>query len=1480
MLLLAIALSLPWVQTKIAHYATDKINEDFGTNIQIEGIAVSVFGGVKLKGVLILDHHNDTLISADRLQTNVLSFRAITESNLQFGSIKAEKLNFHMKTYKGEQKSNLDNFIKAFDNGKPGTGKFRLRAADLAVTNGRYRLTNENAVTPRVLDFKKLNGELKDFYIKGSDITADIRKLALLDHRGLEVKNLKAKFAYTKTKMSLETLELVTAQSALKGAVSLNYKPGDMKDFVNRVDFDFKIDRASVSSNELNYFYNEFGKNQKFYLSTRLKGPMNDFVLHDLKLLDARDSEIIGSINFRHLFDKKGPGFYMNGNFDRVTSNYENLRSIMPRILGKSLPVMLERFGSIDMVGDVMLTKKDLNAKLYVMSSLGEAEADISVQDYNNPNTASYVGVIDLNRFNLGELTGQKDIGLATLHLDVDGAGFNKESLNTNVKGGIEQFVFNKYNYKDITVDGRLKWPFFEGSLESNDPNLLMSFDGLLDMGKKKMDYDFHAKIDYADLKMLNFMKKDSISIFKGDFVLDANGSNLNDLAGQLQVSSLSYQNNRNSYYFEDFSISSSYEGNVRTIAIDSKDIVEGKVSGIYDYKELGKLFENALGSLYTNYSPHKVKPGQFLDFNFIIYNKILDVVAPNVVVGDNTTLKGKINADKGEFVLAFDSPSIAFADNYFSNIAVDVNNKNPLYNAYVSVDSLRTKNYKISDFNLVNVTQNDTLYLRSEFKGGNQAQDFFNLNLYHTIDKDNKSVVGFKKSEINFKDYMWYINEEDARQNKIVFNKKLTEFTIDKITMSHNNQKVELAGELKGKDYKDLKLTFDDVDLNKITPSIDSLSFGGRLNGEVSFKQDKQVYQPASSITIDTLRINKFALGDLSLQVAGDNSFRKFSLNSALSTDGDETFSANGAIEIVDKQTLLSIDAQFTEFDISPLQVFLKAIFPEIRGKASGRAAIVGNAKNPEIDGRLYLKDAGLKVGYLNTDYNFEHNAVVDLTEEEIHFRNIELTDTEFDTKGRLDGTVTHKMFKDWGLDLRIESNRLLVLNTEDSDDAMYYGTAFIDGRASITGPTTSLFIEVDAKSSEGTDIKIPINNSAAATANASYIHFLTPKEKEQRLQGIAVEDTRTYKGLEMKFDLAITKDARVEIIIDKKTNHSLIAKGFGLLLLEINTMGKFNMFGDFQVQEGIYNFNYLNLISKQFKVKQNGSINWEGDPTKARLNIEAVYALQANPSVLLENPTFSRNIDVEVGIILTGTLTNPEPEFAITFPRVSSVMKSDLEYRLSDKATRDLNALTLISQRTFANPNSAGTGGTVYAPFLDRAGDLFSGIFAEDQSKVQVGFNYVAADTNPFVETNSQVGLTVSSQINDRITVNGQLGVPLGGVSQSAVAGNVEVTVRLNDANTFKGRMFNRENDINFLGEGINYTQGVGLTYELDFDTLSELFRQLFNKKEEEDTTNTTDDDSEEEFNPEYIKFMESRNKKKPTEEEKKPEPVPETD
>ena len=58
---MGIALSLPVVQTSIAKYVMTTVNKDFGTDITIDEVAISPFGGVKFKNVLIRDHSEFSL---------------------------------------------------------------------------------------------------------------------------------------------------------------------------------------------------------------------------------------------------------------------------------------------------------------------------------------------------------------------------------------------------------------------------------------------------------------------------------------------------------------------------------------------------------------------------------------------------------------------------------------------------------------------------------------------------------------------------------------------------------------------------------------------------------------------------------------------------------------------------------------------------------------------------------------------------------------------------------------------------------------------------------------------------------------------------------------------------------------------------------------------------------------------------------------------------------------------------------------------------------------------------------------------------------------------------------------------------------------------------------------------------------------------------------------------------------------------------
>ena len=1466
LLLFSIALSLPFVQTKIAHYATDKLNKHYGTNINIDEVAITFFGGVKLKKVLILDHHNDTLIYSKRIKTSILDFNKLLDGKLLFGDLRFDEFYLQIKNYKDEKDTNLDLFVEAFDDGKPGSSKFLMKSKNVYLKNSRFVMLDYNRTIPKDVDFTKIDAHLKDFQIKGPNVTTNINAMSLYDHRGVQVDNLAADFTYTKKNIILNKLEIATKESFLKGNIVLKYSKEnhDFSDFNNRVKFDVTLDSATLATNDIRHFYAELDKNQKFFLKSKIEGTLNDFYATNLYLNDNKFSTIKGDINFKNLFPKSPGKFYMKGNLKRISSNYTDLTKLLPNILGKKLPTSLQKLGQFDFVGKVEVTQKYINADFVMNTALGIIESDLHMSDIDNIDNAKYNGNIILDHFDVGAMLNDKTIGKVTMNLDVEGKGFTKKYINTSFAGDVFQLKYNGYNYTKIIVDGSFKQPIFKGKFYINDPNLFMDFSGILDLSKKENIYDFHSKIDYANLVKLNFIK-DSISVFRGDIVVKATGNSFDNLKGNLLITNASYQNKKDMYFVDYLNVSSNFDATgERAITIDSPNAIVGSVVGKYKFNQLQKIVENSLGSFYSNYKPNKVLPNQYLKFDFDLNSKIIEIFNPDISLAKNTKLKGNISSDSKNFKLDFISPKVVAYDNTFDNILVQVDNRNPLYNAYVQLDSIKTKHYKIRDFTMINTFSSDTLHFRTEFKGGKQGNDFYNLNFYHTINKENNNVVGFNKSELQFKDYLWFLNEnENPDKSKIVFDKNLSNFSFNNLTLSHGNENINFIGVLNGKQNKDLQLTFDNVNLNKVTPDVDKFNFEGNLNGKINFKQNNTIFQPTSTLRIDSLKVNGIALGKMNLDIQGDETLRKFNLNSNLENQNVEAFSADGNIQIVNDKTLLDINLNFDKFNLGVLGKIGGDVITNIRGFASGNARIDGDFNNLDYNGRLFINEAGLTIPYLNTDYVFDKNSVVDVTENKFIIRETNITDTKFNSKGSINGFIKHKQFGDWQLDLSIYAKRLLALNTVDFEDAAYYGNAFMNGSASIKGPTGNLIIKVDAVSAKGTDIKIPIND-AEAVEESKYIRFKTPEEKKGKANKNGAQ-VKNYNGLELEFDFAITEIANIEVILNRESGHGMKGNGNGTILFRINTLGKFEMFGDFSVVSGSYSFKYGGLIGKKFDVKKGGSIIWTGDPLAAQLNLEAVYKTTANPAVLIDNPSFNKKVDVEVIIGVRGNLTNPEPDFNINFPGVSSSLKSEIQYKLDDKDARQTQALYLLSTGSFLSQEGVNQN-QLSNNLFEKASSLFSDIFSGDNDKISIAPEYIVADRTPGQQTDGRFGVTVSSKINDRITVNGKVGVPVGGITETAIVGNLEVQYRVNRDGTLNLRVFNKENDITYIGQGIGYTQGLGMSYEVDFDTFKELVNKIFKNAKLEKVSTNLNQIQDSNLYPDDIQIKDKKNKKQP--------------
>jgi len=1437
--LLIALFSLPVVQTSLAKIITNKVNKKYNTNIVVKKVDLSFLGNIKLKKIQINDHHNDSLIYIDRLTTSVFDYKTLLDNKFEFGAMELEGVYFYMKTYKDEKDDNLTVFVDKLDsNSSPSSGTpFLLTTSKINLKNVNYYLYDKNKQENTIAFYENINGDIEDFKIKGPNVYANIRALSLIEDHGIAITNLSTDFTYTKSKMTFIDTKLETENSSIDAQITFDYKREDLRDFNNKVNIEADFTKANVSLIDLHKFYDELGENDKVNFTTKVKGTLNSFTLNDLKLVSNRNSTINGTFYFKNAVNTEN-GFSLNAHIYNLSSNYQNLKQLLPNILGKTLPSTFEKLGRFNINGQSFITNELVDAKLTVISDIGKTVSSLKLTNIDDIDNAKYTGNVEFIDLEFGKIVNDSLIGKMSLIADVDGSGFTLENVNTSIKGNISKHQYKGYTYNDIDINGLFKNQLFDGSLIARDKNLIMNFKGLADLSSDVYKFDFVADVGFSNFNKLNLFKRDEIAILKGKIDIKVKGNTLDNLAGEIDFSNASYTNQNDNYYFKDFKVTSVFQDSTRTITINSTDIVDGRVKGSFKFNELGKLAINSLGSIYTNYNPTSVTDGQFLDFNFKIYNKIVDVFFPEVKLGSNTSIKGKINSDKQKFELTVKSPKVEAYQNIVENIRLQIDNKNPLYNTLLSVDKVNTKHYNIADLNLVNVTLNDTLFFRTDFVGGKSLKEKFDLSFYHTINENNMSVIGLKKSNINFKDNIWLINPNNNKQNKVVFDKALHTFAFDKVKVFSEDQAIDFAGVISGKNNKDITLNLKDVKLEGITPLIDKFTVKGLVNGSINYKQNNGEVFPLANLTINNFYANDFEQGDLKITAKGFNSINQYAIEASLENKNRHGFLVNGELDFSNNKTTILANYAFDKFNLNILNPLGEDVINNIRGKISGDGIISGLLENPDINGHLYLENTGFSIPYLNVNYDLIGKPKVLLSNQTFNFSpTTTLLDVVHDTEATLYGSITHNKFEKWWLDLTVDTDNLLVLNTEEQEDMEYYGTAYMDGNATIKGRTDELVIEVEGKTKKGTEFIIPLND-VSTIGDSRLINFITQTEKgiDNNQQQDIIFDI--VKGLTLNFGLEVTDEAIVEVVVDKNTGSILRGTGNGYMAIEINTNGKFEINGTYIVSDGIYEFR--NIVNKDFKVQPNGKVIWNGNPFDAYLDIEAIYSTKANPSVLLENVNNNRKIDVDLIAKITGQLLNSEIDFDVKLPDQSSVINSELEFKLKDEYTKMTQFFSILAAGSFVNVDEGILGinsnAAINSTISEKIASVLSGIIKSKGDKFELGLTYDIAsrdDVRSF-NLNDQLGISVSTKIGERLIINGKFGVPVGANTHSNIIGEVEVALPLNKEGTLNAKAYSRQNDIEYdVTDVEGYTQGIGLSWSVDFDNAKELKEKIFKRK-----------------------------------------------
>ncbi len=509
----------------------------------------------------------------------------------------------------------------------------------------------------------------------------------------------------------------------------------------------------------------------------------------------------------------------------------------------------------------------------------------------------------------------------------------------------------------------------------------------------------------------------------------------------------------------------------------------------------------------------------------------------------------------------------------------------------------------------------------------------------------------------------------------------------------------------------------------------------------------------------------------------------------------------------------------------------FIKDLVSDIKGNISTNLKLTGSPSKPQLNGDVTLVNTGVTVNYLKTPYTV--NTKVNVENSVVKINNMVLKDKKGGT-GTANGTVDLNNISNPDIEVDLIAKNLLALNTTFKDNHVYYGTAYGTGNFSFKGPVDNMKIDITATTEAGTVFNIPLNTSSTAS-QYDFIKFVSHNDTTK-----VVEKERAFNGVTLNFDLTADEKTIVRIATDYgQLEGSGVAKN---LLLKINSLGDFEMYGDFLITTGKFEFTAKNFISKNFTVSQGGTIRWTGNPANAEINLKALYEVRTNRAPLYTaaglQSANTNQVLVQAELILTKSLLQPNIDFDFNFPTDPSV-KDDVSTYLADANNRSQQAISIIVRRSF----NSGNNGSLTNQVLGTAGEAVSEFAFNKLNSLIAQSNIKYFDLN--IRSFNEASMSV--RVGDRLSFNGSLFTNTGSNDLfnnntslfnqkfDVITKDFEALYRIRKDGNLTGRYSYRvlnSTTLNSITTTLQpqYVNGVGLVYQRDFDTFGEFIRNLF--------------------------------------------------
>ena len=1323
---------------------------------------------------------------------------------------------------------------------------FHIR--DVELNNMAFALINHKTLkTPHYggmnwndLDVTDIDLKARDLMFKGGIMTGEVGQLSFREKSGFVCNSITGSAKVGNGRTIVEDLKLKDQWSDIDIALyMMSYDSvKDFEDYINKVKMDGVIRKSLVDFRTITYFAPQLaGNNLRVVTEGRVEGFVSDLHFYNISARSEAGG-FSGTVNG----SMTGLPDINKTRLDATIKNFNMTADGLGRFVSEWTPegneVDLSRFakGTIFMVdGSAKGLLNKMNAKISLNSLIGRAEAEAVLTDITIPSKPIGIeGTINTEDLDLGRIIGTDIIRQTTLRAGIKtkfSEGFPDVAIDSLI---VERMLLNDYDYSGIAAAGTLSEKAFDGRIICNDPNLNFLFQGTFALSSKTNNalYQFYANVGHADLHAMNIDKRGTSRVqfqTNANFARTSQGS----LLGKVDIGGLKLENFLGKYNIGDISLTSHTNDNKWKVRLKSS-FADGSYIGSASVGRFVKDIKNItlrkeIPALFTNKG--ESWDGNSYELYFRCHNSmdIMSFVVPGIYIADSTALNLNITPE-GILTTELKSPRIAYREQYMKGVRMTFDNKENKITGELNCNEIRAASLMMMDSRLSILAQDNHLGAGFSYENTgellNRGEFVFVSDFSRNDDEKLDIDVEILPTSLHLNSREWNIEPSKIHISG-------SDIDVETFELTSSEQRIRLQGRTSLEHRDTLALNLDRFDISIINPLIGTnLGITGAATGEVKLISPLNEMGLLANMISDSTYIAGVPLGVVSIGSNWDEEFERFDIDLRNDYGGKSNIVAHGKLH--PKLKTLEAEAGLDMLNIGYVQPMLHDVFSQMDGTISGKILVDGPLDNLEISSEdARLNDATLTVDYTKVPYKADGTFHID--SQGAYFDDIKIQD-RFNGTGAVHGSINWDHFRDMFFDLKLNVANMECVNLTEKQADVFYGNLYATGNLGITGPINSLMMNIDAVTSKPGQIHIPLSSALSSGKGSNLLKF---KELEKEIYVDPYEtmisklQKKELKGGELGVNMRVTAspDVQAFVELDKTSGNVLSGRGNGTIDLKINSE-TFNINGDYTLTGGNFNFVALGLAGRDFTIQDGSSIRFGGDIMESTLDINAIYKTKASLSTLIADTTSVANKRlVECGISITDKLSNPRLGFSIEIPDLDPMVKSRVESALSTEDKVQKQFLSLIVSNNFLPDEQSGivnNSSMLYSNVSEILATQLNNILQKLDIPIDLGLNY-----QPNERGNDIFDVAVSTQLfNNRVVVNGSVGNRQysSGGSQNDVVGDIDIEIKLDRSGALRLNLFSHSADqyTNYLDN--SQRNGVGLTYQTEFNSFRQFFRNMF--------------------------------------------------